>query len=82
MRTLLVVTTILIESSLASDVHAGGIKGVHGYEKSVVDVLLPQILSVLNRGGRWTPSEFAQCPTTTRNLDRSLRRSRASLQGA
>ena len=55
MRTLVLITTILIGCYFASDVRAGGTKGVHGLEKSVANVLVPQVLSTLNRGGRWTP---------------------------
>ena len=68
MRTLLLMTTILIGCYFASDVRAGGIKGVNGFENSVTNVLVPQVLSTLNRGGGWTPTEFAIARGDTRGL--------------
>ena len=71
MRTLLVVTAILIGSLSASDVGAGDINELHGLEKSVGNVLIPQMLSVLNRGRNWTPTEFAIARGDTRGLTKT-----------
>ena len=52
MRILLVVIAILIGSLSTSSVRAGDINGLK-------NVLIPQVLSILNRDRNWTPTEFA-----------------------
>jgi hypothetical protein len=54
-----VAAAILAVSFSASEVHAGGIKEIHGFESSWENVVIPQMLSIFNRGRHWTPTEFA-----------------------
>ena len=63
MRTVLVIITILIGGISTSVVSAGEIK--------VENVVIPQVLSVLNRGRNWTSSEFAAARGDTKGLTKT-----------
>ena len=60
MRTLLVITAVLIGSISASNVRAGEIK--------VENVVIPQVLSILNKNRNWTSTEFAGARGDTTGL--------------
>ena len=64
MRNLLVVTAILIGSLSTSDVRAGDINGLE-------NILIPQVLSILNKDRNWTSTEFALARNQTSGLTKT-----------
>ncbi len=58
-KILIGIATAMLIGGFSASVEAGGIKEIHGLETGWKHIVVSRAMTNLNRGRRWTPTDFA-----------------------